>query len=137
MKKKEVIQYIVSWLKHYSEKSKTAGFVIGISGGIDSALTSTLCAMTGKKVIVLNLPIRQHESEYNRGKEHINWLLKNYPNVVADEVNLTSVFSEIEQTFPSSIQDFLTMANTRSRLRMLTLYSFAGHHKLLVTGTGN
>ena len=137
MKKKEVIQYIISWLKHYSEKSKTAGFVIGISGGIDSALTSTLCAMTGKKVIVLNLPIRQHESEYNRGKEHINWLLKNYPNVVADEVNLTSVFSEIEQTFPSSIQDFLTMANTRSRLRMLTLYSIAGHHKLLVAGTGN
>jgi len=137
MKKKEIIQYIVAWLTHYSNQSRTNGFVIGISGGIDSALTSTLCAMTGKKVIVLNLPIRQHENEYNRGKEHINWLLKNYPNVEATEVNLSSVFTEIEKTLPNTIQDFLTMANTRSRLRMLTLYSFAGHHKLLVAGTGN
>lgn len=137
MEKKEVINYITKWLKHYTESSGTNGFVIGISGGIDSALTSTLCAHTGKKVIVLNLPIHQHEKEYNRSQEHINWLLKKFSNVVSYEVNLTSVLSETEKTFPSEIQDFLTMANTRSRLRMLTLYAFAGHHKLLVAGTGN
>jgi NAD+ synthase len=137
MQKKEVIKYIVNWLKHYADQSGTNGFVIGISGGIDSALTSTLCALTGKKVIVLNLPIRQHANEYNRGNEHINWLTKNYSNVESHEVNLSAVFTELEHTLPNQIQDFLTMANTRSRLRMLTLYSFAGHHKLLVAGTGN
>ena len=137
MKKKEVIQYISHWLKYYAETSGMNGFVVGISGGIDSALTSTLCALTGMRVTVLNLPIRQHENEYKRSQEHINWLLKNYSNVESFEVNLSSVFTELEKTLPADVQDFLTMANTRSRLRMLTLYSFAGHHKLLVAGTGN
>ncbi|MBL7891379.1 MAG: NAD(+) synthase [Bacteroidia bacterium] len=137
MKNKEVIDYIVSWLKNYSERSKTNGFVIGISGGIDSALTSTLCAQTGKQVICLNMPIRQHKAEYDRGVEHIQWLSKNYPNVSTQEVDLTGIFSSIETTFPQNIQDWLTMANTRARLRMLTLYAFACNNKMLVAGTGN
>lgn len=137
MQKKEVIQHIVNWLRTYSTNSKTQGFVIGISGGIDSALTSTLCALTGEKVICLNMPIRQHHTEYDRGHAHINWLKKNYPNVSSAEVNLTSILDEMEKTFDPEIQDFLTMANTRARLRMTTLYAYAGHHKLLVAGTGN
>ncbi len=137
MKKKEVIAYIVQWLKTYSEKSGTDGFVVGISGGIDSALTSTLCAMTGKKVICLNLPIRQHKAEFDRGAEHIDWLKKKFNLVESHCVNLTNVFQNLEQDLPTDIQDFLTMANTRSRLRMLTLYAFAGHYRLLVAGTGN
>ncbi|MBS1646413.1 MAG: NAD(+) synthase [Bacteroidetes bacterium] len=137
MKKKEVIEHIVFWLKKYAEQSKTEGFVIGISGGIDSALTSTLCALTQKKVYVLNMPIRQHQAEFDRGEEHIQWLKKKFPNVHAEQVNLTGIFEKIETDFPTDIQDFLTMANTRSRLRMLTLYAFAGHHKILVAGTGN
>jgi NAD+ synthase len=137
MKNKEVVNYIVNWLKDYSEKSKTDGFVIGISGGIDSALTSTLCALTGKKVICLNLPIKQIIAEYDRSNAHINWLKQNFKNVSYVEVNLTSVFKEIELTFDQDVQDFLTMANTRARLRMTTLYAYAGHHKLLVAGTGN
>ena len=137
MQKKEIIQHIVNWLKTYSSNSKTEGFVIGISGGIDSALTSTLCALTGKKLICLNMPIRQHHTEYDRGQAHINWLKKNYPNVTSAEVNLTSILDEIEKTFNPEIQDFLTMANTRARLRMTTLYAYAGHHHLLVAGTGN
>lgn len=137
MKKKEIISHIVNWLNTYSNASKTNGFVVGISGGIDSALTSTLCAMTGKKVICLNMPIRQHHTEYDRGNVHIEWLKKNYPNVSSAEVNLTSVFEELERTYDNNIQDFLTMANTRARLRMTTLYAYAGHHKLLVAGTGN
>jgi NAD+ synthase len=137
MQKKEIIHHIVDWLNAYSLQSFTQGFVIGISGGIDSALTSTLCALTQKPVIVLNMPIRQHKAEFERGAEHIEWLKKKYTNVTSETVNLTGIFEKIETDFPAGIQDFLTMANTRARLRMLTLYAFAGHHKMLVTGTGN
>jgi NAD+ synthase len=137
MKKQEVITHIVSWLKNYSEQSKTSGFVIGISGGIDSALTSTLCAKTGKPVICLNMPIHQHKAEYDRGHEHIEWLKKDFKNVSSYEVELTETFKKISEVLPSDIQDWLTMANTRSRLRMTTLYAFACHHKMLVAGTGN
>lgn len=137
MKNKEVINYISEWLKGYSQQSGTNGFVIGISGGIDSAVTSTLCALTGKKVVLLNMPIRQHQSEFDRSNEHINWLKQNFKNVESDTVQLTDVFGSIENALPKDIQDFLTMANVRSRLRMITLYSYASHHKLLVAGTGN
>jgi len=137
MKTKEIINYIVTWLSEYSEKSKTNGFVVGISGGVDSAVTSTLCAKTGKNVIVLNMPIRQHSAEYERANEHIAWLKKNFENVTSHEVELTPVFEELERTLPSGIQDWLTMANARARLRMTTLYAFASHHKMLVAGTGN
>lgn len=137
MKKKEVIDHIVNWLKEYSERTKTEGFVIGISGGIDSALTSTLCARTGKKCIVLSMPIRQNKSEFDRGAEHIEWLKKNYPNVSSHVVDLTGIFEKIESDYPKDVQDFLSMANSRARLRMTTLYAYAGHHKMLVAGTGN
>ncbi|MGZ3864077.1 MAG: NAD(+) synthase [Bacteroidia bacterium] len=137
MKKKEIIDHIVNWLNEYSARSGTNGFVIGISGGIDSALTSTLCAMTEKPVWVLSMPIRQHHAEYDRGLEHIEWLKKNFKNVSSDIVDLTAVFEKIESDFPKGVQDFLTMANTRARLRMLTLYAFAGNKKMLVAGTGN
>lgn len=137
MKNKEVINYITNWLKGYVEQSHTNGFVIGISGGIDSAVTSTLCALTGKRVIVLNMPIRQHKAEFDRSNEHILWLKQNFKNVESDTVQLTDVFQSVENALPKDIQDFLTMANVRSRLRMITLYSFASHHKLLVAGTGN
>ncbi|HEX7413745.1 MAG TPA: NAD(+) synthase [Bacteroidia bacterium] len=137
MKKKEIIHHIVDWLTSYSIQSHTNGFVVGISGGIDSALTSTLCALTQKPVIVLNMPIRQHKPEFDRSSEHIEWLKRNYSNVSSEHINLTEIFEKIEHDFLSSIQDFLTMANTRARLRMLTLYALAGHHKMLVVGTGN
>lgn len=137
MQNKKVIDHIVNWLRSYSEQSKTSGFVIGISGGIDSALTSTLCAMTGKPVICLNMPIHQHKAEYDRGHEHIDWLKKSFTNVSSHEVELTNTFKSIGSALPEGIQDWLTMANTRSRLRMTTLYAFACHHKMLVAGTGN
>ena len=137
MKKKEIIDHIVGWLKSYSAKSGTNGFVVGISGGIDSALTSTLCAMTGKPVLALKMPIRQHQAEVDRALEHMVWLKKNFSNVNTEIVNLTPVFEKIEEDFPKQIQDFLTMANTRSRLRMLTLYAHASHYRMLVAGTGN
>jgi NAD+ synthase len=137
MNRKAVIDHIVKWLTDYSDRSKTEGFVIGISGGIDSALTSTLCAMTGKRVIVLNLPIMQHQNEFYRSVEHIEWLQKNFKNVETCTVELTDIFRGFEKDLPDFIQDHLTMANVRSRVRMVTLYAFATHHKLLVAGTGN
>ena len=137
MKEKEVIVHIVNWLNDYCEQSKTNGFVIGISGGIDSAVTSTLCAITSKQVICLNMPIHQHKAEYNRGHEHIDWLKKKFKNVSSHEVELTETFKSISNALPADTKDWLTMANTRSRLRMTTLYAFACHHKLLVAGTGN
>ena len=137
MNNKNVIAHIVNWIAQYSNNSNTNGFVVGISGGIDSALTSALCAETGKKVICLNVPIHQHKAEYDRGNEHINWLKKKYSNVFSYEVELTSTFQKLEISLPEEIRDWLTLANARSRLRMTTLYAFASHHKMLVAGTGN
>ena len=137
MQKQKIIETIVNWLNEYCQKSQLNGFVIGVSGGIDSALTSTLCAMTGKEVICLNMPIHQSKTEYTRSHEHIEWLKNKFLNVVSYEVNLSSIFNETEKTLPPEIQDHLTLANTRSRFRMFTLYAFAGNKKLLVAGTGN
>lgn len=137
LQSKQVIEHIVTWLNDYSANSKTQGYVIGISGGIDSAVTSTLCALTGKRVIVLNMPIRQFKNEFDRSNEHIEWLKSKFSNVESGTVELTGVLEAFEKTLPSDIQDFLSMANTRARLRMSTLYAFATHHKLLVAGTGN
>ncbi len=137
MENKKVIDHIVRWLTNYSEQSKTNGFVIGISGGIDSALTSTLCAKTGKDVICLNMPIQQQKAEYDRGHEHIDWLKKNFNNISSYEVELSEPFKSLSAALPNGIQDRLTMANIRARLRMTTLYAFAGNKKMLVVGTGN
>jgi NAD+ synthase len=132
-----IIQHISNWLKHYAETSHTNGFVVGISGGIDSALTSTLCALTGKKVLVLNMPIRQFKQEFDRSAEHIRWLQQKFPNVSTETVDLTGVLEAYEKALPKDTQDFLSMANTRARIRMSTLYAFACNQKLLVAGTGN
>ena len=133
----KVINYIVEWLKNYCDNAKMNGFVVGISGGIDSAVTSTLCAGTGKKVILLNMPIYQPPDQLSLAGQHIKWLEQKYGNVTGIYVDLTPVFQAVEQTFPPDIQDGLSMADTRARMRMLTLYAFAAHHKMLVAGTGN
>jgi len=133
----KVVDHIVSWLNDYCVKSGMNGFVVGISGGVDSALTSTLCAMTGKPVLCLNLPILQHNAEYERAKEHIAQLCARFSNVSTVETDLSPVFKELRSVLPNEMQDPLSMANTRSRLRMLTLYAFAGNKKMLVAGTGN
>jgi NAD+ synthase len=137
MKVSKVIDYIVEWLINYCDNANMNGFVVGISGGIDSAVTSTLCAKSGKEVILLNLPIYQPEQQLSLAEQHIAWLEARFQNVKGVEVDLTAAFKSLEKTLPSGIQDGLSMANTRSRLRMLTLYAFATHNKMLVTGTGN
>jgi len=137
MQTDKVTNYIVTWLKDYCEQAGMNGFVIGVSGGIDSAVTSTLCAKTGKSVMVLNMHIYQNATHVNLAQQHIAWLENKFPCVSSQTVDLTGSFQSLEKTLPPEIQDELTMANTRSRLRMLTLYSVAGHHKMLVAGTGN
>lgn len=137
MKNQAVIDHIVKWLREYRERSGMQGFVVGISGGIDSALTSTLCALTGSPTLLLSMPIHQHKAELDRANEHMKWLSGKFENVAYSEQSLTDIFLHIEKTFPAEIRDPLTMANTRSRLRMLALYAYAGNNKLLVAGTGN
>ncbi len=137
MKTEQITNHIIDWLTDYIEASGLKGFIIGVSGGIDSAVTSTLCARTGKPVLALNMPIYQAKDQISRSAEHIARLEKAHDNVTGIDVELTPVFKQIQTGFPSDIQDDLTMANTRSRLRMLTLYAFASHHRMLVAGTGN
>ena len=137
MKTEKVMQHIVEALAAYCDNAGLEGFVVGVSGGIDSAVTSTLCAKTGKNVIALNMPILQAKSQDSLSSRHIAWLEKRFANVRGIRIDLSQAFLELGRMFPTDIQDALTMANTRSRLRMLTLYAHATHHRLLVAGTGN
>ncbi len=114
------------------------GFVIGISGGIDSAVTSTLCALTNRKVVLVNMPIKQSPSELSRGKKHIEFLKKNYLNCSSVEVDLNKTFESFTKTFNDDIKNHhLAMANSRARLRMTSLYAIAQYNNSLVVGTGN
>ena len=139
MKYDIIADNIIQWLKAYSKKSKTDGFVIGISGGIDSALTSTLCASTGLPTICIDMPIMQNKNEVNRASSHIKWLQKKFNNVIHKSVNLNDVFNSFKNTVEQNNDknNFLSLANSRSRLRMTTLYYFAGINRCLVAGTGN
>ena len=136
----QINQHIVKWLLDYATKAKVKGFVVGISGGIDSALTSTLCAQTGLPTLCVEMPIHQAKSHVNRANEHIDQLKKRFPNVWNERADLTPVFESFKLQVPSSENEAalqLSLANTRARLRMTTLYYFAGIHGLLVAGTGN
>lgn len=137
MQRQAIIDHIVNWLTDRRNQSGLHGFVVGVSGGVDSAVTSTLCALTGAPVKALNMPIHQAADQVGRAASHIGWLTARYPNVEGVTVDLTPVFAALEGALPAAVQDGLSMANTRSRLRMLTLYAFSTHHRLLVAGTGN
>ena len=141
MQTEKVIDKIVSWLKDYATKAGVKGYVIGVSGGVDSGVVSTLCAMTGLNLLMLEMPIRQKEDQVNRAWEHMNDITKRFPNAKAMSVNLTPAFEELYKTFDVKDDEFpsekLAFANTRSRLRMLTLYYYGQINSLLVCGTGN
>ena len=140
MQTQKVIDHIVSWLKDYATKANQKGFVIGISGGIDSAVTSTLCAKTGLELLCLEMPIHQAPNQSNRASRHIDWLQENFSAVSRRPVNLTPVFDSLVAAFPSVEKEedrFMSLANTRARLRMTSLYYFAALNRYLVAGTGN
>ena len=138
MKTSKAVEFIVDWIKKYKETNRINGFVVGVSGGVDSALTSTLCAMTGIKTLCINMPIRQKKEQYLRANNHINWLKDKFKNVNSLDLDLTNVFNE----FKSSVENYsevnnLALANSRSRIRMTTLYYYAGIDNCIVVGTGN
>ena len=138
MKTTAVITHISNWLSDYAKSSASKGFVIGISGGIDSAVTSTLVAKTGLPLICVEMPIHQQKEQVERGKEHINWLKKNFQNVSSTELNLTTVYDGFISQLPNNENTHeLALVNTRARLRMTTLYYFAQANNSLVLGTGN
>lgn len=140
MQTEKVIDHIVTWLKDYATNAKQKGFVIGVSGGIDSAVTSTLCAKTGLDLLCLEMPIHQAHNQSDRASRHIAWLQENFPNVKRQPVNLTPVFDSLVAAFPkveNEEERFMSLANTRARLRMTSLYYFAALNRYLVAGTGN
>ncbi len=140
MNAKKTSEYIIKWLYDYATKASIKGFVIGVSGGIDSAVTASLCARTGLPVLCVQMPIHQAENQVNRGLEQIE-LLKNEFSLVSDTtVDLTPVFEVFKKEIPSiniPAKDNLSLANSRARLRMTTLFHLAGIHNLIVAGTGN
>ena len=138
MKPLEKAQFISNWIKNYTEMmpSKAESLIIGISGGIDSSVSSTLSAMTGLKTIVLSMPIKQKSSQHDLGLKHKEWLIKNFKNVEAHTLSLDKLF----EAFENSLSEFKNehgMANSRARLRMTTLYQVAAANKGIVVGTGN
>ncbi|MDC7994414.1 NAD(+) synthase [Altibacter sp. HG106] len=140
MKTEKVIDHIVNWLKDYITQAGLEGFVVGVSGGIDSAVTSSLCAKTGLRTLCVEMPIHQAASQVTRSEEHIAQLKRRFANVSDVRVDLTPVFESFKGQLPETKDDAfldLSLANSRARLRMTTLYYFAGLHRYLVCGTGN
>lgn len=137
---------IINTMKSHIEKANLSGWVVGVSGGVDSALVSTLCAETGKDVLCIEMPIHQNAEHVTRARNHINWLQTKYPNVRSIKVDLTETFDVMSNTLKNvnenissllTAEEELALANTRSRLRMTTLYYYANFTKGLVAGTGN
>ena len=146
MPPKKQINHIVKWLKQYARSAKTSTFVVGISGGIDSSVVSALCAETGLNTIVVQMPIRQDKKLNKRSSLQADWLLERYPNVTHMSMDLTKIFNAFDKKLsPFCATDSgdytstseLAFANSRARLRMMTLYQIAQAHNGLVVGTGN
>jgi len=134
----EKVKFISNWIKAYADNmpNKAQSLVIGISGGIDSSVSSTLSAMTGLKTIVLSMPIKQKSFQHDLSLKHQEWLLKKFNNVEAHTINLDELF----RAFSHSLSNFDNehgFANSRARLRMTTLYQVAAANKGIVVGTGN
>ena len=138
MNASEKVNFISNWIKNYTDTmpKKAQSLVIGISGGIDSSVSSTLSAMTGLRTIVLTMPIKQKSSQHDLSLKHRDWLLKKFSNVEAHTINLDELFN----VFSSSLSNFSNdhgFANSRARLRMTTLYQVAAANSGIVVGTGN
>ena len=138
MNSSEKIKYISNWIKSYVDQmpTKAQSLVIGISGGIDSSVSSTLSAMTGLKTIVLSMPIKQKTNQHDLSLKHQNWLVEKFKNVEAHTINLDKLFDSFSSTLSRFDNDH-GFANSRARLRMATLYQVAAANKGIVVGTGN
>jgi NAD+ synthase len=140
MKSSEVIEHVTLWLSDYLEESRSYGFVVGVSGGIDSAVASALAARTGKPLLAVEMPIHQNPAHTSRAREHIEKLEREHQQVTSVEVELTSAYDKLAELLPEGREaksTELALVNTRARLRMTTLYYFAARDRRLVVGTGN
>ena len=132
------INYIKKWILDYckSMPEEAKALIIGVSGGIDSSVSSTLCALTGKKTIILSMPIKQIKSQHDLSLKHLEWLKKNFKNVEGHLVGLDRIFNEFKSTLKNFDNEH-GLANSRARLRMTTLYQVAASNNGIVVGTGN
>ena len=133
----ELKERIVKWIKDYANDNKIQSLVVGVSGGIDSAVVSTLCAETGLPTFPLGMPIHQDSDQESLSDIHLAWLEKRYKNVKTLKFNLTKVFEKFKEALEEYSHDDLALANSRSRIRMTTLYQIAGKYNGMVVGTGN
>ena len=138
MKPSEKTKFISNWIKTYVDQmpNKAQSLVIGISGGIDSSVSSTLSAMTGIKTIVLTMPIRQKDNQHDLSLKHQEWMTKKFKNVEAYTISLDKLFESFSSTL-NKFENEHGFANSRARLRMTTLYQVAAANKGIVVGTGN
>ncbi len=140
MRTEAIVQHIVHWLKTYADQAHSNGFVVGVSGGIDSAVTSSLCALTGLPTLCVEMPIHQAANQVSRAATHIAKLKTHHKNVSSHWVELTEIFDNFVHALPPSgnkDKHEFSLVNTRARFRMSTLYYFAGLNNYLVAGTGN
>jgi NAD+ synthase len=136
MTPQQQIKHITAWIKRYARTNKITTLVVGVSGGIDSAVVSTLCAQTGLPTIAVSMPIRQSQNTHQLSQQHCEWLIKNYDTVTVSTVDLTPTFSQFEKA-TAEFNNELAYANSRSRLRMMCLYQIAQANSGIVVGTGN
>ncbi len=136
MKSVEKIDFISNWIKDYATKANIKSLVIGISGGIDSAVTSTLSAMTGLNTYVVTMPILDHQTLNQRAINHVNWLKNKFSNINYLDVNLSNVFNDFKKVLGENNSEH-GYANSQARLRMTTLYQVAASNNGIVVGTGN
>ncbi len=136
-KLKTLSEDISNWILNYANINNISTLVVGVSGGIDSAVTSTLCAKTGLTTLVVNMPIHQNDSEYNLSNQHMMWLRENWDNVESHVINLSETFDVLKNELSKKEVSDIAMANTRARIRMAALYSLAGSNNGIVVGTGN
>ena len=136
MNTSEKVNFISNWIKNYADKGNFSSLVIGISGGIDSAVTSTLSARTNLQTHVVTMPILDHQTLNNRGNNHVEWLKKNFKNITHHHINLSKVFGEFQDKLGSNNSEH-GYANSQARLRMTTLYQIAASNNGIVVGTGN
>jgi NAD+ synthase len=131
------IEAISNWIYDYAKINNIDTLIVGISGGIDSALVSTICCITGINTLVVSLPIHQKEDQLSRARKHASWLIERYANVRFIEKDLSEIFGKFKEAFTNSEKSDLSLANSRSRIRMTALYQLASTSRGIVVGTGN
>ena len=137
MQLEKIQNFIINFLITYANKNNIQSFIVGVSGGIDSALTSTLCAKTKIATTIVSMPIHQNIQQLKNAQNHAKWLQNKYPNIDFLTIDLTDLFEKFTKTIPKKYHSKLGLANSRARIRMLTLYQIAAQQNGIVVGTGN